>query len=80
MSKLMMFDFSCDEGHQFEELVQPKIHKLTCPTCSSDAHRLISTGNISYLKMGLDPDFPTAGDRWANMQEQRKRVEKERSL
>jgi hypothetical protein len=30
--------------------------------------------------MGVDPDFTTAGDKWAKMQEQRKRIEKERGL
>jgi putative FmdB family regulatory protein len=76
-----MFDFECKNcGHQFEELVQPQYKKCKCPDCSSVAYRLIATPMINYRRMGVDPDFPTAGEKWAKMQEQRKRVEKEREL
>jgi hypothetical protein len=76
MSKLFLFDFECDDGHQFEELVQPNVTRIKCPTCSVGASRLISVPNIAYRLMGVDPDFPTAGDKWAKMQEQRKAVDK----
>ena len=76
-----MFDFICDScGHEFEELVKPDVYvNKECPNCSSGKPtRQISPGTINYRRMGVDPDFPTAGEKWAKMQEQRKRVEKER--
>lgn len=83
MSKLILFDFVCDScGHQFEELVQPEVYlNVECPTCiSGNSHRLPSAGKINYRVMGVDPDFPTAGDKWAKMQIQRREVEKARDL
>jgi hypothetical protein len=78
MSKYILFEFECDDGHQFEEMVKPKVRRIKCPTCSVGASRLVSTGHINYRRMGVDPDFPTAGDKWAKMQEQRKAVDKGR--
>lgn len=76
MSKLLLYDFECTTcGSEFEELVKTTFFTATCPKCSGTGRRLIPTGKINYRKMGVDPDFPTAGEKWAKMQEQRKRVE-----
>lgn len=77
---MILFDFECKFGHQFEELVKPNVKRLRCPVCSSTAQRLVATPNIGYRLMGVDPDFPTAGDKWAKMQERRKATEKNRQL
>lgn len=68
MSKLMMFDFECPEGHQFEELVQPEVKHLECPQCKQEAMRLVAAGHLDYLHMGVDVDMTTAADKWAKMQ------------
>jgi putative FmdB family regulatory protein len=77
MSKLILFDFRCTHcQHKFEVMVKPDIKSRPCPKCSSEGKRLISAPRLDP-KMGLDPDgFPTAGDKWANMREQRARIEK----
>ena len=80
MSKFILFDFVCDDGHEFEELVKPRIKRVKCPVCSVGSSRLVSSPFINYRRMGVDPDFPTAGDKWAKMQERRKAIEKERKL
>jgi hypothetical protein len=73
MSKLIMFDFECSNGHKFEDLVKSDIHELDCPQCNAKAARQISAVRLDYLQMGLKPgDFPTAGDRWAKMQTEAK--------
>lgn len=75
MSKLIMFDFMCSEGHQFEDLVQPDIHEVDCPSCSAKAVRQISQVRLDWKNMGLDPAFPSAQDKWAREQTKAKRRE-----
>lgn len=78
-----MFDFHCDScGHEFEELVKPDVYvNKVCPNCSSGKpRRLVSAGHIDYRRMGVDLDFPTAGEKWTKMQEQRKRIENKRGV
>jgi hypothetical protein len=75
MSKLLMFDFACANGHQFEDLVEPNTHILVCPTCSHEATRQISPVRSDWRTMGLDPGFPSAQEKWAKMQEQKSRKE-----
>lgn len=75
MSKLLMFDFLCDNGHSFEELVQPDHKEINCPTCQARAWRQISPVRSDWRTMGLDPGFPSASDKWAKMQEQKARKE-----
>jgi hypothetical protein len=69
MSKLLMFDFVCDSGHAFEELVEPTCRILECPACSKQAVRTISAPSLDWKSMGLDAvSFPTLGDKWARLQ------------
>lgn len=80
MSKLIMFDFECTNGHQFEDLVKSDVHELDCPTCAAKASRMISAVRLDWRKMGLDPGFPSAQDKWAKAQEQAKRKEDSSNL
>lgn len=73
--KLLMFDFECDKGHQFEDLVKSDVEELNCPECGSNAKRQISVVRLDWRNMGLDPGFPSAQDKWAKAQEQAKRKE-----
>jgi putative FmdB family regulatory protein len=68
MSKLIMFDFECTNGHQFEDLVKSDVHELDCPVCAAKAARQISAVRLDWRKMGLDPGFPSAQDKWAKAQ------------
>jgi hypothetical protein len=77
MSKLILFDFECENGHVFEELVQPDIHEHECPSCKATGIRQISTVRLNWREMGIDPDFPTCADKWAKMQEKKARVKEE---
>ncbi len=75
MSKLLMFDFLCDAGHQSEDLVKSDITETVCPTCGQPAYRQISAVRSDWRTMGLDPAFSSASDKWAKMQEQKARKE-----
>lgn len=77
MSKLILFDFECEDGHQFEELVKSDIRSLDCPTCHKQATRLVSKGHLDVLGMGVySSSFPTLADKWAKMQYQKARTDK----
>lgn len=77
MSKLILFDFVCEDcDNTTEDLVDPKVNVIKCPVCSGQSKRLPSAGKIAYRLMGVDPSFPTAGDKWGRMQEQKARAEK----
>jgi len=63
-----IFDFECpDCGNTFEELIDDKIRKIPCTEagCSGKAVRQLSAPRIDWKRMGLDPGFPSASDRWA---------------
>jgi putative FmdB family regulatory protein len=75
MSKLMMFDFECQDGHRFEELVSSKVRKITCPTCGDPAYRQISAPRIDYTGMAMTDGMETAADRFAKSHEQRRAIE-----
>lgn len=80
MSRIL-FDHECQKcAHVFEELVdRDSPDPVKCPSCNQlDTKRLIGSFMIDP-KMGLDAaSFPTMGDRWANMREQRRRAESRR--
>jgi putative FmdB family regulatory protein len=79
MSKLLLFDFECQHcTYVFDDMVKPNIHEAPCPKCGHNATRLVSTPRIDP-RLGLDAaGFPTMGDRWAKVREQRKAVEERR--
>jgi len=70
--KLILFDFQCTEGHQFEDLVKSDVHEVDCPKCGQKAKREISPVRLDWRKMGVDSDFPTCQDKWDKMQREAK--------
>jgi putative FmdB family regulatory protein len=63
----MLFDFECKKcAHIFEELVKSDIHSSPCPACKGKGVRLIAAPRIDWLRMGLDPGFPSAYERWGD--------------
>lgn len=63
----MIFDFECEKcAKVFEELVESEITALPCVACKGNSARLIAAPRIDWLRMGLDPGFPTAYERWGD--------------
>ena len=78
MSKHIYHTFRCEKlscGVKFEELVSPLVTLMYCTTCSSAAHRIMSAPGFN-LGRGIDPDFPTAYDKWEKRQKQKRENEK----
>lgn len=79
MSKLILFDFECPNGHSYDDLVQPDVHQAPCPTCGQEGTRQVSAPRFDP-RMGIDATgFPTMGDKWARVRKQRKIVEERRA-
>lgn len=77
MSKLMLFDFECPAcGNVFEDLIPSDGFHAPCPGCTGNAKRLISAARLDVLKMGLDPGFPTAYEKWGDMKTQHHKTDK----
>jgi len=61
-----MFDYICAEcSAEFEELVDvTSTDPVPCPACGAkETRRCIGATRIDP-KLGTDPDFPTAWDKW----------------
>lgn len=78
MSKLMMFDFACEHGHSFEDLVPPSVVEVPC-VCGATASRLISPVRIDRsaiaLTKGASPESIAHFDR---IHRERKAIEEKR--
>lgn len=70
MSKLLIFDFRCDDCGTFERMVKPSVRAVPCPKCGGTAWRLVPAPALSP-KMGLDPNFPTAYAKWGDTRNKR---------
>ena len=78
MSKHIYHTFRCDDdecGRKFEDLVPPTMTLTLCTFCGSPSHRILSAPGFN-LGGGLDPDFPTAYDKWEKRQKQKRENEK----
>lgn len=74
---MLIFDYNCwNCGHFFEEYVKTPEDKVACENCgTSPATRMPCAPILRYLEMGVDPTMPTSADKWANMREQKIRME-----
>jgi hypothetical protein len=76
MSKLILFDFECQGGHRFEELVKSEIRELACPRCGQAALRQISPVRLDYYGMALSGDgMETAIDKFDQRHRERRTIE-----
>lgn len=76
MSKLLMFDFECVNGHRFEELVRSEVHYKLCPQCGTPADRQISPVRIDYTGMATAGEgTETAIDRFDKAHRERRAIE-----
>ncbi len=64
---LIIQDWRCpDCGYTDEQLTQRDVVYLDCPKCGKGTRTpMPSAPTIAYLRMGVDPDFSTASDKWA---------------
>ena len=78
MSKLILFDFTCQEcALDFEELIHTSNPEtVKCPECgSTDTERRLCAPRLDP-RLGLDATgFPTMGDKWARTRIQRAKIE-----
>lgn len=76
VSKLLFFDHRCTAcGEKFEKLVRPDEREVRCPKCELPAERILSPVGFNLGK-GIDPDFPTAYDKWEKTQKKKRENEK----
>ena len=57
---LMLFDFTCTEGHTTEHLIKSDVKEVECTECGAKSNRIISPINFR-----LDHTFPGYHDKWA---------------
>lgn len=69
-----MYDFKCEQNHQFEAFVDETIKERQCDVCGEVAPRIISPTTI-YLDpvSGL---YPSATAKWARQRAEKLAVEK----
>lgn len=71
-----LYEYLCPScGHEFEEFnsIEDRA-KEQCPSCTSIAEVQISAPHFDP-RIGLDPDFPTFADKWANARERKTKEE-----
>jgi putative FmdB family regulatory protein len=76
----ILFDFECPHcGYGFEEFVNTNSPEtVNCPECATPATKQITGGRIDP-RLGVDANaFPTMGDKWARVREQRQKIEAKR--
>ena len=64
---------SCEVKYDALAKMDVKVH--ACPECGADSKRLISAPQFDP-KMGLDPDFPKASNKWARQTKQKTEQDK----
>ena len=62
-----LYTYRCPKGHATEDIrkVDERHDPRPCGLCGEEAVLEIQTASFDP-RMGLDPSFPTAYDRWAN--------------
>lgn len=66
---LKVYDFRCTScGETFEAFVESTTPTKVCPYCGSHRTRICASApKLWYYKMGVDPDFTTAANKWKTM-------------
>jgi putative FmdB family regulatory protein len=63
-----IYTYECPAGHESEDLKKvDDRHTNPCPECGATATLRMEPVHFDG-RMGLDPGFPTAYDRWAKVQ------------
>lgn len=62
-----LFDWECTKcASVFEEMVNDDSKMLPCTSCGGKADRLIAAPRIDWIRMGVDPGFPSAYEKWGD--------------
>lgn len=72
-----MFDFLCEDFHEFEAFVDVEARDAVCPLCGKAAKRMVSAPNIKLE--GITGSFPGAYDRWERVRAEKLKVEQKRN-
>lgn len=72
-----IFEFRCVKDHITERLVDDEVRSVSCPHCSNEAARIISSPRIRLE--GITGAFPSAYDAWARKHEQAARAYQKKS-
>ena len=72
-----IFEFRCVKDHITERLVDDEVRSVSCPHCSNEASRIISSPRIRLE--GITGAFPSAYDAWARKHEQAARAYQKKS-
>ena len=73
----ILLDFKCIScGEVTERFIDSTVKEATCE-CGSISYRLISMPTVKLD--GTNPDFPGAYNQWANIREQRAKVNAKRN-
>lgn len=73
----MFYDFTCSKcGIAFEERVYSFEKEVPCVNCGANAPRDLASPLISWRKMGVSRDFPTASAKWDKMQLEKAKSDK----
>lgn len=74
---IKVYDFYCPNcGWEDEVFCDSGEYGHTCPECASVATAKISAPRVAWLKMGADPSFPSAADKWVKDKARRKAWER----
>jgi putative FmdB family regulatory protein len=78
MSKLLLFDFVCNNcSEKFERLVDSQIKDTLCPSCGNTASRIISP--VRTRLDGTDPAFPGEYMKWPKKREEKLKQEQKQA-
>jgi hypothetical protein len=72
MSKLILFDFTCDAcGITEEKMVTSNVFEYKCSYCLEKQGGMMTRviSGTNFKLDGTDPAFPTAYDRWGKQHE-----------
>lgn len=75
-----MFDFLCGNSkcnELFEELIEDDTKALPCPVCGHVSRRQLAAPRTDWRRMGVDPAFPSAWDKWDKAKRQHHKHGKE---
>lgn len=72
-----LYDYHCDNcGETFDEFrPMDQRHKCKCVKCGKQARKLPNIARLDYYNMGVDPDLPTAIQKWDKMHRKEARRE-----
>lgn len=70
---IKVYDFYCPNcGWEDEVFTDSGSSGISCPECASVAMARVPAPRVSWIKMGVDSDFPSASKKWEDSKKDRK--------